>query len=238
MYHPPAVATSSAFEDEDFEFVELVNTSDSMTLDLENVAFTQGIEFSFPSLSLAAGERVVLVRNAAAFADRYGGDILVAGEYGALPDDFKLSNGGERLVLVDAAGGLIHDFYYDDAWYPETDGAGRSLEIADPAATELNLWGSKTSWLPSAQAGGTPGDARSASVAARAISNLPVPPSELRNDAVRARVAESRWIKTVDLALRGNLHGRRVPRTVATCRAPHWEGAMSTIVDTAKAAIG
>ena len=187
MYHPADPAPDSPFSAEDFEFVELVNTSATQTLDLENVAFTKGIEFTFPAMTLDPGQHVVVARDTAAFAQRYGTGILVAGQYGGTIDDFKLSNGGERLVLDDALGGEIHDFRYDDAWYPETDGNGRSLEMADPAGTALDLWDTKESWLPSAEAGGTPGAARPA--AAKALIDMD----------------ETGWTESVDLAVKHDL---------------------------------
>jgi hypothetical protein len=160
MYHPPDPPAGGSYEDDDFEFIEVVNTSADVTLDLEDVAFTQGIEFFFPAMSLAPGEHVVVVHNQVAFQERYGTSIRIAGEYGATPDDFKLSNGGEELRLVDPQGELVHEFSYDDAWYPATDGGGRSLEIVDPVGTALDQWGFQQSWQASNEPGGTPGAAR------------------------------------------------------------------------------
>jgi len=160
MYHPPAPAAGSAFDADDYEFIELVNTSASITLDLAGVAFTQGIAFQFPALLLAPGQRAIVVCNAAAFADRYGEAILVAGQYGDAPNSCRLSNGGEGLELQDASGGRIHAFRYADSWYPETDGYGKSIEIIDPVGTDLERWGMKESWLPSIVVGGTPGEPR------------------------------------------------------------------------------
>ena len=60
---------------------------------------------------------------------------IVAGQYvGAL------SNGGEQLALVDRDGQTILQSAYDDAWYPETDEGGPSLQVADAAAADLSLW--------------------------------------------------------------------------------------------------
>ncbi len=170
MFHPQAPAVGSPLEDDDFEFVEVVNVSTTDSVDLENVAFTQGIQFTFPQMTLAPGEHAVVVRNQAAFQQRYGTEIPIAGDYGNTPEDFRLNNRGETLRLVDALGQLIQQFAYDDAWYPETDGPGSSLEIIDPANSDLASWELSPSWQPSVAVGGTPG--RASFVAQPGDSNL------------------------------------------------------------------
>ncbi|MDG2124863.1 MAG: lamin tail domain-containing protein, partial [Verrucomicrobiales bacterium] len=81
----------------EFEFLELANTSPGVTLDLAGAQFVEGVAFTFPGgTTLAPGERIVVVRNTAAFAVRYGNGAVVAGAYEGL-----LSNGGEKLVLQD-----------------------------------------------------------------------------------------------------------------------------------------
>jgi hypothetical protein len=42
-------------------------------------------------------------------------------------------------LAVDGSGGAIHDFEYDDAWYPTTDGGGFSLVIRDVNA-DSSVW--------------------------------------------------------------------------------------------------
>ncbi len=134
MYHPgdPTVAEAEAgsFEADEFEFIELHNTHPTETLDLTGVTIGGGINFEFiegASTALAPGGYVVIVENAAAFAQRYGGGIAMAGEYSG-----RLSNGGEPIQLDDLDGGTILEFTYDDIWYPSTDGPGNSLVIIDP----------------------------------------------------------------------------------------------------------
>lgn len=159
MYHPGAPSgaeIAAGYTDEDvFEYIELVNQGPGAIL-LANVSLTNAVRFNF-SLgtvgSLDPGEYVVVVKNAAAFALRYGGGIGVAGEY-----DGKLDNGGEQVVLRDAADAVILDFTYDDkgAWPPAADGDGRSLEIDDLAAAPAS-WNDPTSWHASSLPGGSPG---------------------------------------------------------------------------------
>jgi hypothetical protein len=58
-----------------YEYLELTHTGET-TLDLTGATFTHGLTFTFdpasPITSLAAGARLVLVKNPAAFAERYG----------------------------------------------------------------------------------------------------------------------------------------------------------------------
>ena len=90
-----------------------------------------------------------MVRNRTAFQQRDGTGILIAGQYGGTPDDFKLNNAGESLRLEDAVGQVIHEFAYDDSWIPSTDGQGDSLTIVDPAAP-LSGWSNAANWRVSA----------------------------------------------------------------------------------------
>ncbi|MEX2187843.1 MAG: CotH kinase family protein, partial [Pirellulales bacterium] len=158
MYHPAdptATEIAAGFGDGDlFEFIELQNISGTETLDLSGVHFSRGIAFSFGDVDLPPGGFVVIASNVAAFAQRYGTNIAVAGEY---PNN--LSNGGESLRLDDADGSTIHDFAYDDTgegWHPTTDGVGYSLVLVD-ATSPLESWSVGSSWRPSSMPGGSPG---------------------------------------------------------------------------------
>ncbi len=111
----------------DFEFLELRNERDT-PLELEGVSFTEGLRFTFPQTQLAPGERVVLVRNEAAFTARYGID-HGARIVGTFQRDSKLSNMGERLALLSKEGEILLDFSYNDRapWPEAADGEGVSL---------------------------------------------------------------------------------------------------------------
>ena len=144
MYHPDSATAP--------EFIEFQNIG-SEALDLTGVRFTDGIDFVFPEMTLAPGEFAVIVNDLAAFQAKYGNDIAVAGEYTG-----SLSNGGETLTLklpkpYDAA---ILRFDYDDAWYPQTDGLGYSLEIVNRSSA-TNTWSRAFNWQIGALQG-TPGD--------------------------------------------------------------------------------
>ena len=102
---------------------------------------------------LEPGACLVLVNNREAFTANYGGDAFVAGVYSG-----KLSNSGEEIeiTLPKPLNMAIQRFKFNDKWYSETDGGGRSLTIVDLKAT-VSSWDDLTNWRPSAEDGGTPG---------------------------------------------------------------------------------
>ena len=146
MYHPPA--------GNDFEFIELMNIG-SDPLDITGVRLSVGITYTFPQMTLAAGEYVVVVNNITAFESFYGTDINVAGEY-----DGNLSNGGENIVLrlpapLQAA---VLRMEYSDTWYPVTDGDGYSMVAVDVMADRTE-WNQSSGWQASTNINGSPGSA-------------------------------------------------------------------------------
>ena len=138
-------------DDPNHEYIELKNIGGT-AIDLNLVKFTDGIDFTFPSLSLPAGDYCVVVRNTVSFNARYTSfSGLIAGEFiGAI------NNAGERIELVDALGQVIHNFRFKDGWYPITDGEDFSLNIIDPCDSDPNSWEYAIYWQPSSVAGGTP----------------------------------------------------------------------------------
>jgi hypothetical protein len=149
MYHP---ADTDDPNDPNEEFIELKNIG-SETINLNLARFTNGVDFTFPSLELAAGKYVLVVRDQAAFYARYPDfSGVIAGQFSG-----SLANEGERIWLEDAIGQTILDFKYSDAWREITDGQGFSLTIVNPANPDANSWGEKDSWRASAFYGGSPG---------------------------------------------------------------------------------
>jgi hypothetical protein len=148
MYNPQ---DTNSPDDPNAEFIELKNIG-TATLNLNLVRFTNGIDFTFPSLELARNEYVLLVRDMNAFTAKYTATLNVVGQYSG-----NLNNGGERVELQDAAGQTIHDFRYRDGWYDITDGTGFSLTVKDPLNADPTAWGDKSIWRPSANVGGSPG---------------------------------------------------------------------------------
>ncbi|MHC4560415.1 MAG: lamin tail domain-containing protein, partial [Planctomycetota bacterium] len=126
MYHPQNPADPNDPNDPNEEYIELKNIG-AETINLNLVSFTNGIDFTFPSLELAAGQYCVLVQDRSAFEARYGSAINIAGQYSG-----RLNNGGEGIRLQDAIGQTILEFRYRDGWRSITDGEGFSLTIIDP----------------------------------------------------------------------------------------------------------
>ena len=141
-YHP--------LGDEGLEYVEVTNTSNGPWA-IQGFSFTDGIEFTFPFTIVGVGQTVVVASDPTLFSAHYGLGIPVAGQYTG-----RLSNGGERLVLKDERGGVLHDFVFRDHWYPSTDGGGYSLVVRDLDAPR-SMWADATGWRASAHFDGSAG---------------------------------------------------------------------------------
>ncbi|MBN2513916.1 MAG: lamin tail domain-containing protein, partial [Sedimentisphaerales bacterium] len=144
MYHP---------QDPNHEFFELQNIG-TETINLNQVAVDRGITYTFGDVDVAPNGFVLLVNNKALFESVY---TVPAGVPVIQWTDGQLSNSGETIQLLDAAGTVIQSFAYKDSWYPQTDGDGFSLTILNPADTDLTLWSQKSGWAPSTFTGGSPG---------------------------------------------------------------------------------
>lgn len=161
MYHPgppsPAEITAGFTNSDSFEWIELQNTG-SASADLRGAYFSNGIGFTFPTVSNAStllppGGRLLLVENLTAFRLRYGTslDYLIAGQYTG-----ALDNNGERLTLKQPDGTLIGDFAWQDsgAWPADADGSGPSLVLINPAAHPDPAL--PANWRPSTTSAGNP----------------------------------------------------------------------------------
>ena len=158
MYHPPAPTEAERalgfFNDDDFEFIELFNRSDSTVL-LNGLAVSDGVLLVFRAdASIPPGGAAVIVSNRAAFEARYGSaeqtGISILGEYQG-----QLANSGEKIVLLNPLGEILVELTYDDAWYTETDGDGHTLVAIDldPRVVEQDA----ASWRASDELLGSPG---------------------------------------------------------------------------------
>jgi hypothetical protein len=120
------------------------------------MTLSNGLTFTFGNVSMAPGQRGVVVENEAAFIGRYGTGHNILGEWSG-----GASNSSETIELRDALGGLVMAITYADVdpWNEAADGDGATLELIDPSGTpteRLNKW---YSWRASTEFGGTPGAA-------------------------------------------------------------------------------
>ncbi|MCO6042419.1 lamin tail domain-containing protein [Aeoliella sp. ICT_H6.2] len=153
---PSAAEIAAGFTDnEEFEFVELLNTS-AEPIELQHVELTTAVEFAFhdPTV-LAPGERAVVVENQSAFEFRYGTSVRVLGQWSG-----RLSNGGETVLLEDREAAIIQSFAYEDgddlgeeAWPTSPDGMGPSLVVVDTDGD----YNDGLNWRASRTLHGTPG---------------------------------------------------------------------------------
>jgi len=159
MYNPSAPTQAEIDEgyldNDEFEYIEIKNISDSQSLPLLGLRLTNGVRYTFDDVWVDPGQFVVVARNPDAFNYRYPG--FSGTVVGPFDDGMALSNSGERVQLDAPVGGIIHDFSYRDGWYDHTDGEGFSLTVRDPQAADPLLWDSAQGWRPSAGPGGTPG---------------------------------------------------------------------------------
>lgn len=119
MYNPPEAGTDS------LEYIELYSNANS-GVDLLGYAFTLGVEYTFPAITIQPGEYLIVAVDSAAFQRNFNIPAL-QWTSGAL------GNGGETLELRDAEGNIVDVVTYDDAgdWPTEPDGSGAALILCD-----------------------------------------------------------------------------------------------------------
>ncbi len=179
-YHPHAALLEFAeldLDDEEFEFIELANTSD-VPISLFGVHFTDGVQYEFGNDLLDPGAQLVVVRNSAAFRSRYGSEPHLAGEF----TSGGLANDGETIALAAADGTLIARLTYNDrgAWPGRADGVGATLERIDPASPIDD----PGSWRASNQVGGSPGTVGIEPVVDLIVNEILSRPATGTNDVV------------------------------------------------------
>ena len=168
MYKPSGLGATPGAA---FEYVELRNISTTLTLNLDNVRITKGVNFDVPAgLTLAPGARILIVADPVSFSARYP-SVPVAQILG--PWDYpnsSLSNGGEELKISYGAGDPVHSIVYDDVapWPIEGNITGYSIvykgpkpavgEVTDPQNVGPN-------WRGAYIIGGNPGGTDSPTLA-------------------------------------------------------------------------
>ena len=174
MFDPAAPSSQEAaagYTAQDFQYLEIQNVS-SQALPLQGLQFTSGITFTFPSVSIAPNQYLLVVSNKAAFQMRYPGvnASLIAGQFTG-----HLSTNGEQVQMTGPDGTSLEDYTYSGAWYPQTDGGGFSLQVVNPSATNAVL-STASGWEPSGTPGGTPGTGES--------NAIPLPGSVVINEVL------------------------------------------------------
>jgi hypothetical protein len=167
MYNPGTNAG-----DQDYEYIELMNISNTAVRTASFVStyssptshieewvpwkFTEGIEFEFPvNLSIAAGQRILLVKKRTSFDARYTG--IPAGTVIYEWTSGNLANEGETLQISMAGDQeyLQKRYYiredrvnYDDElpWPPQADGTGQSLTHLRPTEAGNNYTNDPIHW--------------------------------------------------------------------------------------------
>ena len=157
MYNPgspSAAEIAVGYDDsEDFEYLELLNAG-AASINLSGLRFREGIEFDFHTgeiTSLAAGQRLLVVRDQAAFEFRYGKGRPVTGQFSG-----RLRDEGETIELVDPLDVPLLVFTYDNRppWPAGAAGRGSALALIDPISLPDHNRGAN--WQAGAE-GGTPG---------------------------------------------------------------------------------
>ncbi len=210
-YHPAHV---SGREPVDQEIIELFHTGGPSVL-LEGWRFTRGVNFTFPAVTLRAGEFLVAAADPAKLREAHPDlDAIVVGGWTG-----QLSNSGEGIELTDAQGGIVDEVKYSDegdwalrrlgpedrghrgwTWAAAHDGGGRSLELVD---RELDN-GLGANWAASEVDGGSPGRensthrSRSAPLLSE-VRHLPAVPRSTEEVYVEARLSSNGGAATAAL---------------------------------------
>ena len=166
-YHPLRhIAGRDTLDGDLFEFIELKNIGGA-PLNLTGAKFIKGIGYEFPpQFTAAPNQFIVLCSGSEHFKLRYGFD--ANGQYSG-----NLSNAGERIVFVSAAGDTVFNFKYNDKapWPREPDSTGQSLVagLARPTGDPND----PSYWTVSSQIHGSPRANDAASPVQQQTETLP-----------------------------------------------------------------
>ncbi len=125
----------------DTEFIEIYNNG-ATSVELGGLQLSDAVTFTFPEQDLAAGAYLVVAADPAALLAEYG--VAALG-----PWEGKLSNDGERILLLDEPGTEIDRVDYGTAfpWPTAAGGGGQSMELIHPSL-DNDLGGSWRSAVP------------------------------------------------------------------------------------------
>ncbi|MBK8700162.1 MAG: lamin tail domain-containing protein [Saprospiraceae bacterium] len=125
MYNPPETGEDS------LEFIEILNAGNA-PVSLNGMKFNAGVTFTFPEMTIGAGNVVVVAKDTAA--------MRLIFNISSLQFSGALSNSGEGIVLADAQDNVLDEVIYDDAapWPLEADEGGASLVLCDPTTNNAD----------------------------------------------------------------------------------------------------
>ena len=200
MYHPG----DSVPEDPRDEWIEIHNPG-AAAIDLGGYRLDNGVEFTFPPITISAGGYLVVAADLGEFGANYPSVSNVVGPWLG-----KLRNSGEKIALLDAAGEVVDEVEYADegdwairargvsdrghegwTWVAAHDGGGSSLELINPALSNK----AGQNWSSSLVVGGTPGAGNSVASSniaplVREVQHRPKIPNSSDPITVRARVTD------------------------------------------------
>ena len=231
MYH--SYHDTNALEPENIaeEYIELFNGS-GYNVNLSGWRFTDGVDFTFPNVTLAAGQYLVVAADVNTFSAKYPGVTNVVGGWVG-----RLSNSGEEIELINAEGvridwlcyadegdwsvrerGPLDNNHYGWVWSDAHDGGGKSLELINRAIS--NDYGQN--WAVSLVSGGTPGaknsvDAKNIAPLILDVSHSPTIPHSTDIVAITANILDELTTGiTARLYYRVDVNYGQTPNTFST----------------------
>ena len=134
MYHPVKDPDAESKQHcEAHEFLELYNRGSEL-VDVSRWRIMGGVDFVFPAETVIAPEGFLVVySDETGFRELHGAVTNATGTNAMGPYARRLDDGGEALLLVDAAGSPVDYVEYDDnpSWPVSADGIQGSLELID-----------------------------------------------------------------------------------------------------------
>ncbi len=137
MYNGPESGTDTT------EFIEIYN-NDTMAVNLDGYYFAKGVTYTLPNYVLDTNSYFVVSYDSLKFANFYGKTAYQWTSGG-------LSNGGEKILLVNPQGDTVDFVHYDDVspWPTSPDGNGPSLTFCNPNLDNNNgaNWSAATTYV-------------------------------------------------------------------------------------------
>lgn len=162
----------------DFEWIEFTNIA-ATPVNLDGVMLAEGSPVDAVTLSaftLAPGAKALVVKNPAAFTQRYGA-IAAARIAGHWTGDGGLDNAGEEITVLDRSGAPIASFVYGDEgdWPERADGSGSALEYIGSSGLTAD-YENPMLWNSSEAVHGSPGGVNPFPVGAVVVNELATNP--------------------------------------------------------------